>query len=143
MLALEPLAEAEAGALVEEVAASGLEEDARTRILEIAEGNPLFLEQLLAFVQEAGAAALGSVPPTVEALLAGRLELLDAGERALLERAAVAGRDFSRGVLLTLSPPEELAALDSRLTALVRRGLVGALRGGDDDSVPLPPCPRP
>ncbi len=134
LLALEPLAEAEAGALVEEVAASGLEEDARTQVLEIAEGNPLFLEQLLAFVEEAGPAALGSVPPTVEALLAGRLELLDAGERALLERAAVGGRDFSRGVLLTLSPPEELAALDSRLTALVRRGLIGALRGGDDDA---------
>ena len=134
VLALEPLAEAEAGALVEDVAAAGVDEDARTQILEIADGNPLFLEQLLAFVQEAGPAALGSVPPTVEALLAGRLELLHAGERALLERAAVAGRDFSRGALLTLSPPEELAGLDSRLTALVRRGLVGALRGGDDDT---------
>jgi class 3 adenylate cyclase len=134
VLALEPLAEAQANALVEEVAAGGVDEDARTQIVEIAEGNPLFLEQLLAFVQEAGPAALGSVPPTVEALLGGRLELLDAGERALLERAAVAGRDFSRGALLTLSPPEELAGLDSRLTALVRRGLVGALRGGDDDT---------
>jgi class 3 adenylate cyclase len=134
VLTLEPLAEAQAGVLVEEVAAGGVDEDARTQIVEIAEGNPLFLEQLLAFVQEAGPAVLGSVPPTVEALLAGRLELLDAGERALLERAAAAGRDFSRGALLTLSPPEELAGLDSRLTALVRRGLVGALRGGDDDT---------
>jgi class 3 adenylate cyclase len=134
VLALEPLAQAEAGALVEEVAAGGVDEDARTQIVEIAEGNPLFLEQLLAFVQEVGPAALGSVPPTVEALLAGRLELLDAGERAVLERAAVAGRDFSRGALLTLAPPAELAGLDSRLTALVRRGLVGALRGGDDDT---------
>jgi class 3 adenylate cyclase len=134
VLTLEPLAEAQAGALVDEVAAGGVDEDARTQIVEIAEGNPLFLEQLLAFVQEAGPAVLGSVPPTVEALLAGRLELLDASERALLERAAVAGRDFSRGALLTLSPPEELAGLDSRLTALVRRGLVGALRGGDDDT---------
>jgi class 3 adenylate cyclase len=134
LLALEPLTKAEAGTLVEEVAAGGLDEDARTQILEIAEGNPLFLEQLLAFVGEAGPAVLGSVPPTVEALLAGRLELLDAGERALLERAAVVGRDFSRGALLTLSPPQELAGLDSRLTALVRRGLIGALRGGDDDT---------
>jgi class 3 adenylate cyclase len=134
LLALEPLAEAEAGALVEEVAVASLDEGARIQILEIAEGNPLFLEQLLAFVEEVGPAALASVPPTVEALLAGRLELLDAGERALLERAAVAGRDFSRGTLLTLTPPDEVASLDSRLTALVRRGLVGALRGGDDDA---------
>jgi class 3 adenylate cyclase len=134
VLALEPLAEAQAGALVAEVAAEGLDEESRTQIIRIAEGNPLFLEQLLAFVQEAGPAALGSVPPTVEALLAGRLERLDPAERALTERAAVAGPDFSRGGLLALSPPEELTALDSRLAALVRRGLVRALRGGDDDT---------
>ena len=134
VLALEPLAEAQAGSLVEEVAAAGVDEEARTQIVRIAGGNPLFLEQLLAFVQEAGPGALGSVPPTVEALLAGRLERLDPAERALTERAAVAGRDFSRGGLLALSPPDEVAGLDSRLRALARRGLVRALRGGDDDT---------
>ena len=134
VLALEPLAEGEAGVLVEEVAAESLDEETRTQIVRIAAGNPLFLEQLLAFLQEAGPSALVSVPPTVEALLAGRLERLDPAERALTERAAVAGRDFSRGGLLALSPPEELAGLDSRLMALVRRGLVRAVRGGDDDT---------
>ena len=134
VLALEPLGEAEAGVLVAEVAAEGLDQEARAQIVQIAGGNPLFLEHLLAFVDEAGGGALVSVPPTVEALLASRLERLDAGERALLERAAVAGPDFSRGALLTLSPPEELAALDSRLTGLVRRRFVGALRGGDEDT---------
>jgi class 3 adenylate cyclase len=134
VLALEPLAEAEAGELVADVARGSVDEDAITQIVEIAEGNPLFLEQLLAFVQEAGSAAIGPVPPTVEALLAGRLELLDSAERAVLERAAVVGRDFSRGALLTLSPPEALAGLDSRLAALARRGLVGGLRGGGGDT---------
>ena len=134
VLALEPLAEAEAGSLVEEIAAEGVDEEARAEIVRIAAGNPLFLEQLLAFVQEAGPSALGAVPPTIEALLAGRLERLDPDERALTERAAVAGRDFSRGGLIALSPPEELAGLDSRLRTLVRRGLVRALRGGDDDT---------
>ncbi|HEX2293598.1 MAG TPA: BTAD domain-containing putative transcriptional regulator [Gaiellaceae bacterium] len=134
VLRLEPLGEGEAGELVDEVGAEGLAEEARTQIVELAAGNPLFLEQLLAFAGEAGAGALESVPPTVEALLASRLERLPAGERALLERAAVAGRDFTRGALLTLSPPQDLAALDRWLTALVRRGLVRALRGGDEDS---------
>jgi class 3 adenylate cyclase len=134
LLALEPLAEEQAGTLVEEVAAGAVDEDARTQIVRIAAGNPLFLEQLLAFVREAGPSALGAVPPTIEALLAGRLERLDPAERALIERAAVAGRDFSRGGLLALSPPEELAGLDSRLRTLVRRGLVRALRGGDADT---------
>jgi class 3 adenylate cyclase len=133
VLTLEPLAEAAAGALVEEIGAESLDAEARAQIIHTAGGNPLFLEQLLAFADEAGG-ALASVPPTVEALLAGRLERLDQGERALLERAAVAGRDFSRGALLTLSPPEQLPALDSRLAGLVRRGLVGALRGGDGDT---------
>jgi class 3 adenylate cyclase len=132
-LALEPLPEADAGDLVE-LSAEALDEDARKQIVEIAEGNPLFLEQLLAYFAEAGDATVPSVPPTVEALLAARLERLDPAERALLERAAVAGRDFSRGALLTLSPPEELAALDSRLTTLVRRGLVRGLRGADEDA---------
>ncbi len=134
VLALEPLADAQAGVLVEKVAAKALDEETRTEIVRIAGGNPLFLEQLLAFLQEEGPSALGSVPPTVEALLAGRLERLGPAERALTERAAVAGRDFSRGGLLALSPPEEIAGLDSRLMALVRRGLVRALRGGDDDT---------
>jgi class 3 adenylate cyclase len=132
VLGLEPLAEAAAGALVEEIATESLDEEALAQIVDMADGNPLFLEQLLAFYEEAG--GLTSVPPTVEALIAGRLERLDPGERALLERAAVAGRDFSRGALLALSPPEELPALDSRLAGLVRRRLVGALRGGDGDT---------
>jgi DNA-binding SARP family transcriptional activator len=132
VLVIEPLPDTEADALV--AAAGALDEGARKQIIEIAEGNPLFLEQLLAFFAEAGAAGLASVPPTVDALLSSRLERLDPGDRALLERAAVAGRDFSRGALLTLSPPEELAALDSRLTTLVRRGLVRGLRGGDEDA---------
>ena len=134
ILALEPLAEKQAGTLVEEVAAGAVDEEAQAQIVRIAAGNPLFLEQLLAFVQEAGPSALGAVPPTIEALLAGRLERLDPAERVLTERASVAGRDFSRGGLIALSPPDDLAGLDSRLRTLVRRGLVRALRGGDDDT---------
>ena len=90
VLDLEPLADEQAGVLVEEVAAKALDEETRTEIVRIAGGNSAFLEQLLAFLEEAGPSALGSVPPTVEALLAGRLEHLDPAERALTERAAVA-----------------------------------------------------
>jgi len=134
VLALDPLAEADAARLVTEIAGEALDEGARARIVEIAEGNPLFLEQLLAFAEEAGTDALASVPPSVEALLAGRLDRLEPEERALLERAAVAGREFSRTALLNLSPPEELAGLDGRLTALVRRGLLRTVRSGEEDA---------
>ena len=110
----------------------------RERIVTVAEGNALFLEQLHAYLTEdVGATDVDIVPPTVEALLASRLDTLEAGERAVIERAAVIGRDFARNAVLHLSPPEELAGIDSRLAALERRGLVRALRGrpGEEETL--------
>jgi class 3 adenylate cyclase len=127
VLALDPLSDEAARELLDEIGTS-LDESARERVVDVAEGNPLFLEQLLAFTDEAGPEALAAVPPSVEALLAARLDRLEPDERTLLERAAVVGRDFSRSALVTLSPPEDLAGLDRRLTALAARGLVRALR---------------
>ncbi|SCE11041.1 AAA ATPase domain-containing protein, partial [Streptomyces sp. DvalAA-14] len=69
---------------------------ARDALLERAEGNPLYLEQLLAMVNEApGPAAAGTLPPTLHALIAARIEALDHDQRAALDVAAVAGRDFT------------------------------------------------
>ena len=133
-LSLSPLGDEEAGALVAEIAGDELDEGGRARIVEVAEGNPLFLEQLLAFTEEAGAGALAAVPPTVEALIAGRLDGLEPEDRALLERAAVIGREFSRSALVHLSPPAELAALDSRMSVLVRRGLLRPARADVEDT---------
>jgi class 3 adenylate cyclase/tetratricopeptide (TPR) repeat protein len=133
-LVLEPLASEDAGALVGEIAGDALDRAAIARIVQIAEGNPLFLEQLLALVEEAGPEALATVPPSVEALLAGRLDRLEPEERALLERAAVAGREFSRSALFNLTPPEELAAVDSRLASLVHRGLLRSVRAEREDA---------
>jgi len=133
-LSLPPLGEAEADALVAEIAGEELDATGRARIVEVAEGNPLFLEQLLAFTDEAGVDALAAVPPSVEALLASRLDRLEPEDRALLERAAVIGREFSRSALVHLSPPAELAALDSRMSALVRRGLLRPARTDVEDT---------
>ena len=133
-LRLEPLAEADAEALIGELGAE-LPTETRTRILTIAEGNPFFVEQLLAYIDEAGAAALESVPPSIEALLASRLDRLTQEQRALLERAAVAGREFRRAAVLQLSPPDEVAGADRMLMALAQRGLIRAVRSrvGPDD----------
>ena len=133
-LSLTPLDEDEAEALVAEVAGDELDESGRARIVEVAEGNPLFLEQLLAFTEEAGAEALAAVPPSVEALIAGRLDRLEPEDRALLERAAVIGREFSRSAVVHLSPPPELAALDSRMSALIRRGLLRPASADGEDT---------
>ncbi len=127
---LDPLSEDEAHTLVGELAgAIGVSDEVRSRIVEAAEGNALFVEQLHAYVTEdVGAEELESVPPSIEALLASRLDRLEPSERTLLERAAIVGKDFRRAAVLQLSPPEELAGLDSGFRSLERKGLVHAVR---------------
>ena len=63
-----------------------------------------------------------AVPPTIQALLAARLDQLDPAERVVLERGSVEGRVFHRGAVQALSPDE--AQLVAPLTALVRRELL-------------------
>src|SRR5206468_225975 len=122
--------------LVGELGGAEVAAETRRRIASLAEGNPLFVEQLLAFLEEAGPEALESVPPSVEALLASRLDRLEPDERALLERGAVAGREFARGAVVHLTPPDELTGLDRRLRTLARRSLIHAVRADHehDDS---------
>ena len=87
------LPETEADELIESLlGGSQLEEEARTRIRQVAEGNPLFVEQLLALLAEGGEA--DRVPSTIQALLAARLDALPHEERDLLERASIVGLEF-------------------------------------------------
>ena len=132
VLRLEPLEDAAIDMLVGELGGAEVSAEARRRIASLAEGNPLFVEQLLAFLGEAGPEALEAVPPSVEALLASRLDRLETGDRALLERAAVAGREFSRGAVVHLTPPDELTGIDRRLRSLAGRSLLRQVRGEDD-----------
>ena len=131
-LALEPLGEEQTRELVS--ATAELEDEPRARIVELAEGNPLYAQQLAAYAAESGKALEpGAMPATIDAVLAGRLGRLDADERATLQRAAVVGRVFSRGAVAALAPPD--LAVDAHLLALARRGFVLALPDplpGDD-----------
>jgi len=121
-IALQPLSEDESQQLLDALAAEWtLPPDALATIAETAEGNPLFVEQMVAMLAETGTTA---VPPTIQALLAARLDQLDPIERAVLERAAVVGRDFLRGAVVALSPPEEHAAIGPTLLSLVRKEFV-------------------
>jgi class 3 adenylate cyclase len=90
-----------------------------SRITTAAEGNPLFLEQLVALAAEEGAQE--AIPPSIHALLAARLDRLDAGERTVLEEAAVIGREFTRASVSALSDEQ---AVGSTLLSLVRRDLI-------------------
>jgi class 3 adenylate cyclase len=109
-----------------------LDESLLARIREAAEGNPLFVEQMVALVQESGSGDV-AVPPTIQALLAARIDQLDRPERAVLERGSVEGRVFHRGAVEALAPDD--GAVAPRLTSLVRKELVRPDRAvllGDD-----------
>jgi tetratricopeptide (TPR) repeat protein len=119
---LEPLAASDAEALVEALLdGAQVDHGLRGRILDAAEGNPLFVQEMVGLLKDSPDAAI-SVPPTIQALLAARLDQLDPTERGVLERGSVEGRVFHRGAVQALSPTE--AELRVPLTALVRRELV-------------------
>ena len=82
------------------------------------------------------------VPPTLQALLAARLDQLDAPERSVLERGAVEGEVFHRGVVQALTPEEP--RLTTQLTALVRKELIRPDRPlfAGERRIPLPPPPH-
>ncbi|HEV3496376.1 MAG TPA: tetratricopeptide repeat protein, partial [Actinomycetes bacterium] len=136
-LLLEPLADAEATRLLDALAGPQvLPEAAAHSISKAAGGNPLFLEELLAALVEEGRLRrqdgrwvtadlddLG-IPPSIQALLTARLDRLEDAERAVLERAAVAGQVFDQTAVVALSPPSVRAQVPARLEALVRRELL-------------------
>jgi class 3 adenylate cyclase/tetratricopeptide (TPR) repeat protein len=120
---LEPLTSAESRELLEKLAAEWPRaSDAAAQIESVAEGNPLFIEQMVAALDDRGDTI--AVPPTIQALLAARLDRLDPDEQAVLERAAVAGREFWRGAMTEMSPEVERGRLGAILLALVRKELV-------------------
>ena len=64
------------------------------------------------------------VPPTIEALLAARLDQLGEQERAMLERASVIGEEFWTGAIQELCPEIEREAADAQLEALLEKELI-------------------
>ena len=121
---LPPLAPDEVTKLVLGLAEQPVDPDVERHIIEQAGGNPLFAEQLLALATEAPDLALGETPPTVEALLASRLDRLDPRGLAVLRRASVVGRRFTREELDDLTPRDEADRTDHHLADLTERALV-------------------
>jgi len=121
-IVLQPLGRDDAAAMVDALG-SELE---RERIVETAEGNPLFVEQLAAVVAEGG--NLDAIPATLHALLAARLDQLPPAERAAIEAAAVVGREFAGDAVSQMTAPNERADVGAALFSLVRKGLIRPAR---------------
>jgi class 3 adenylate cyclase/tetratricopeptide (TPR) repeat protein len=121
---LEPLADDAARALVGQLAV-GVDPE---RLVEVAGGNPLFIEELAASVAEFGADEL---PVTVREAIAARIDALPSAAREAALSAAVIGRTFWRGVLESIKPDvdidDALYTLEAR--DFVRRDLASQLAG--------------
>ena len=122
VVTLEALPEADARRLVESLTSGEVGPRETARIVRTAEGNPLFLEQLVATDEERGETA--TLPPTIQAVLAARIAGLDPAERTVLERASVAGRNFTWSLVAALLSEGERRTLGEHLMTLVRRQLI-------------------
>ena len=134
-ITLEPLSDDECGDLIGNMLGRAtLPDEARDRILAAAEGTPLFVEEMLSMLIDDGSLARDGdrwvatgplvdlrVPPTIQALLAARLEQLTGDERAVIQRAAVCGKQFHVGAVAALLDGGEVLPV---LMSLVRRDVL-------------------
>ncbi|HEU5212821.1 MAG TPA: adenylate/guanylate cyclase domain-containing protein [Gaiellaceae bacterium] len=119
---LEPLPATDTETLIRNLlGAKEIDEETRQRILAASEGNPLFVEEMLAMLREDAAVA---VPPTIHALLQARLDHLASDERAVIERGAVEGQVFHRGPVAVLAPGAVGETIDTHLAMLVRKEMI-------------------
>jgi class 3 adenylate cyclase/tetratricopeptide (TPR) repeat protein len=124
---LDPLPERDAVRLAEHLVEADVGEAELRRLVDAADGNPLFLEQLLALNADDTGELV--VPPTIQALLAARIDRVDPDERLILEYASVEGREFHRDVLGDLLPESRRADVGAHLLSLARRQFIRAVVG--------------
>ena len=141
---LEPLGPAESGELLDALlAVNELEPALRQRVLDRAEGNPLYVEEVVRMLIDKGAVvrsedrwvASGSgsevaVPESIEALIRARLDTLPTGDRAVLQTASVVGRIFQRSAVAAIADHEEL---DRHLEEAILRDLIVLERSPDPE----------
>ena len=143
------------GALDDEAAASlcrsleggdALPDRVVARIVEAAEGNPLFIEEMVASLHDDGVLRREAstwtmrgeevaIPPSIKALLAARLDRLPDPTRMVVERGSVIGRIFETVALAQIAPEQLRASLTGHLLTLVRREFIRPARsdiGGGD-----------
>jgi len=115
-IVLEPLDAAESAQLVDALLAGGLPPALRDRVVTLADGNPLFTEELVRMFVDQGVLRFGDgrwqlarpvedveIPGSIHAVLAARLDGLPAAEKRAAQNAAVVGRIFWDALIAHLS----------------------------------------
>jgi class 3 adenylate cyclase/tetratricopeptide (TPR) repeat protein len=116
---LEPLPPEEAEALAGQLVPANESSVDLARLVEVAGGNPLFLEELAASVVELG--GRDDLPVTVKEAISGRIDALPPDARSALLSAAVVGKTFWRGLAQAAGGIDDV---DGALTVLEARDLV-------------------
>jgi tetratricopeptide (TPR) repeat protein len=139
-ISLEPLSEAQSAEVMRNLlGVAELPAELRSRISGAAEGNPLFVEQMVSMMIDDGFlvraddgtwtvhgdVASVAVPPTISALIGARLDLLSGEERAVLERASIVGQVFYPAAIRSLATGDLRPHVDDAITSLSRKQLVG------------------
>ena len=140
---LEPLSQDDAEEFIDHLLGEArLPAGARRRVIEAAEGNPLYVEQIVSMLADRGLADTSEthrgetagdveltdlvVPPSIQALIAARLDLLSREERAVVEPASVIGLVFPQPAVRELVPDAVRPDLERHLGVLSRKQLVRA-----------------
>jgi class 3 adenylate cyclase/tetratricopeptide (TPR) repeat protein len=122
------LSPVDAGRIVDQLAPAAFSEGVRASLVDRADGNPFFLEEILRMVGDQGVTNEirkdVPLPDTVQALLAARIDLLSPAEKFTLQAAAAIGRTFSP------IPVRALVECDPPVDELVARGFVRTTDGG-------------
>ncbi len=138
LLPLQPLGPADAARIVEGMLGdTDTPDGVAARVVRAADGNPLFIEQMVSMLIDEGtlrregsrlvaARELSEidVPPTIQALLAARLDTLRREERAVIEPASVIGQVFQSPAVAALAPESLRASVAAHLGSLERKQLV-------------------
>jgi class 3 adenylate cyclase len=134
-LKLGPLTDVEAEQLLRQLAPGEVEADAMRKVIARAEGNSLYLEQLLRSLLETGGlaprrtwaltVAAERLPTGLESLLIARIAALPRDARRVAQAAAVLGRTFSPTVLALVRGLEDL---ERDLARLLRAEIIREIR---------------
>jgi len=104
---LEPLGERDTRELIAALMRAGaVNDEIVAEVADRAEGNPLFAEEMVRRLSEQQGASVAELPSTVQALLAARLDMLDAFQRRVVAHAAVIGRTFWEAALVSVAEAE-------------------------------------
>jgi len=134
-IALAPLGPADVAAMIDRLLAGvELSPETRDKVVAAAEGNPLYIEQIVSLLRERGPGGDVVVPPTIAALLAERLDGLSRQERAVVDPAAVIGLVFPGAAIAQLVPDQIRSEVDGYLVALDHKQFVHPLTTEADDA---------